>query len=123
MELRVLHRKTIKAMRIIRKIRWWWYRRKRGNKDTEIIQEEFVSAYWKFKILIKNPITNKYDTGSLVLNINLNPIERWEQKYIKQDSSPIMVTKCILKDGGSFLIKEKPEKLFKTMDWITYDVN
>lgn len=91
--------------------------------EKEIDPKDLVSALWRFKILIRDPLTNKWGNGVCIHNVALNPIATIKSVYIKEDSSPVKVSKVFFNDGNHIYCAERPNVITKNLGWELYDVN
>jgi hypothetical protein len=91
--------------------------------EKEIDPKDLVSALWRFKILIRHPLTNKWENGICIHNVALNPIATVKSVFIKNDNSPEKVSKVFFNDGQHIYCPERPNILAKNLGWELYDVN
>lgn len=86
-------------------------------------EKELVSSVWKFRTLIQDPITKKWGNGVCLHNIALEPIAQIKTVYVKEDSSPIKVTKVVFESGDYIYIEDKPLKIAASLGWDLFVVN
>ena len=87
------------------------------------IEKEYVSGLWRFKILTRHPLTNKWEGGVCIHNIVLHPIATIKSVYIKDDVEAFKVSKVIFNDGQFIYCPDRPSTIAKNLDWELYQVN